>query len=82
MNAFEAAAASGQVSDLQAELETLFNDQNAIPQWRCHLDTGDVPARERCALSQPEAELSSRPHHQTRPGSRCSRNFLDSSATP
>ena len=29
MNAFEAAAASGRETDLQAELEALFNDQNA-----------------------------------------------------
>ena len=29
MNAFEAAAASGREADLQAELETLFNGQNA-----------------------------------------------------
>lgn len=29
MNAFEAAAASGREADLQVELETLFNDQNA-----------------------------------------------------
>jgi SAM-dependent methyltransferase len=31
MNAFEAAAANGREADLQAELETLFNDQNASP---------------------------------------------------
>jgi hypothetical protein len=28
MNAFEAAAANGREADLQAELETLFNEQN------------------------------------------------------
>jgi SAM-dependent methyltransferase len=31
MNAFEAAAANGREADLQAELETLFNSQNASP---------------------------------------------------
>ena len=31
MNAFEAAAANGREADLQAELEALFNDQNASP---------------------------------------------------
>ena len=31
MNAFEAAAASGRETELQTELETLFNDQNASP---------------------------------------------------
>jgi hypothetical protein len=29
MNAFEAAAANGREDELQAELETLFNSQNA-----------------------------------------------------
>jgi hypothetical protein len=29
MNAFEAATANGRETELQAELETLFNDQNA-----------------------------------------------------
>jgi hypothetical protein len=31
MNAFEAAAASGREADLQAELDALFNSQNASP---------------------------------------------------
>jgi len=31
MNAFEAAAADGREADLQAELEALFNSQNASP---------------------------------------------------
>ena len=31
MNAFEAAAANGREADLQAELEALFNSQNASP---------------------------------------------------
>jgi hypothetical protein len=31
MNAFEAAAAAGHKADLQAELETLFNEQNTSP---------------------------------------------------
>ena len=31
MNAFEAAAADGREADLQAELEALFNAQNASP---------------------------------------------------
>ena len=31
MNAFDAATADGREADLQAELETLFNSQNASP---------------------------------------------------
>jgi hypothetical protein len=31
MNAFEAAGANGREADLQAELEALFNGQNASP---------------------------------------------------
>lgn len=40
MNAFEAAAADGRDADLQAELEALFNDQNASPSE----DTTSIPA--------------------------------------
>jgi SAM-dependent methyltransferase len=40
MNAFEAAAADGREDDLQAELEALFNDQNASPSE----DTTSIPA--------------------------------------
>jgi SAM-dependent methyltransferase len=40
MNAFEAAAAAGRETDLQAELETLFNEQNTSPS----ADTTRIPA--------------------------------------
>jgi hypothetical protein len=40
MNAFEAAAASGREADLQTELETLFNAQNANPSE----DATSIPA--------------------------------------
>ena len=40
MNAFEAAAANGREAELQAELETLFNSQNASP----NKDTTSIPA--------------------------------------
>jgi SAM-dependent methyltransferase len=40
MNAFEAAATSGREDDLQTELETLFNDQNANPSG----DATSIPA--------------------------------------
>lgn len=40
MNAFEAAAAKGREADLQAELEALFNAQNASP----HDDATSIPA--------------------------------------
>jgi hypothetical protein len=40
MNAFEAAAANGREADLQAELEALFNSQNASP----NEDTTSIPA--------------------------------------
>ena len=40
MNAFEAAAADGREADLQAELETLFNSQNASPSE----DATSIPA--------------------------------------
>jgi SAM-dependent methyltransferase len=40
MNAFEAAAANGREAELQTELETLFNSQNASPSK----DTTSIPA--------------------------------------
>lgn len=40
MNAFEAAAANGREADLQAELDTLFNSQNASP----NEDATSIPA--------------------------------------
>jgi len=40
MNAFEAAAANGREADLQAELEGLFNAQNASPSK----DATSIPA--------------------------------------
>src|SRR5204863_9196692 len=40
MNAFEAAAANGREADLQAELEALFNAQNASPSG----DATSIPA--------------------------------------
>jgi hypothetical protein len=40
MNAFEAAAANGREADLQAELDTLFNGQNASPSE----DATSIPA--------------------------------------
>ena len=40
MNAFEAAAANGREADLQAELEALFNAQNAHPSE----DATSIPA--------------------------------------
>ena len=40
MNAFEAAAANGREADLQAELEDLFNTQNASPST----DATSIPA--------------------------------------
>ena len=40
MNAFEAAAADGREADLQAELEALFNSQNASPSE----DATSIPA--------------------------------------
>jgi len=40
MNAFEAAAANGREADLQAELEALFNAQNASPSK----DSTSIPA--------------------------------------
>ena len=40
MNAFEAAAANGREADLQAELDTLFNSQNASPSE----DATSIPA--------------------------------------
>ena len=40
MNAFEAAAANGREADLQAELDALFNDQNASPSE----DATSIPA--------------------------------------
>jgi hypothetical protein len=40
MNAFEAAAANGREDDLQAELEALFNSQNASPSE----DATSIPA--------------------------------------
>ena len=40
MNAFEAAAANGRETDLQAELDALFNDQNASPSE----DATSIPA--------------------------------------
>ena len=40
MNAFEAAAADGREADLHAELETLFNSQNATPSE----DATSIPA--------------------------------------
>src|SRR5204862_4827879 len=40
MNAFEAAAANGREADLQAELEALFNTQNASPSE----DATSIPA--------------------------------------
>jgi hypothetical protein len=40
MNAFEAAAADGREADLQAELEALFNSQNASPSE----DVTSIPA--------------------------------------
>src|SRR6266566_1602151 len=40
MNAFEAAAANGREADLQAELEALFNAQNASPSE----DATSIPA--------------------------------------
>ena len=45
MNAFEAAAANGREADLQAELEELFNEQNASPSKGCHFDSCHVPPR-------------------------------------
>ena len=50
MNAFEAAAADGREDDLQAELETLFNEQNTSDDG--HVDPGDVPAGDGRALAQ------------------------------
>jgi hypothetical protein len=40
MNAFEAAAANGREDDLQAELDDLFNSQNASPSE----DVTSIPA--------------------------------------
>ena len=40
MNAFEAAAANGREADLQAELDDLFNSQNASPSE----DATSIPA--------------------------------------
>ncbi len=40
MNAFEAAAAAGREADLQAELETLFNEQNTS----LSVDATSIPA--------------------------------------
>jgi hypothetical protein len=40
MNAFEAAAANGREADLQAELDALFNAQNASPNG----DATSIPA--------------------------------------
>jgi hypothetical protein len=40
MNAFEAAAANGRRGELQAELEALFNAQNASPRS----DATSIPA--------------------------------------
>jgi ubiquinone/menaquinone biosynthesis C-methylase UbiE len=40
MNAYEAASASGRADDLQGELETLFNEQNASPSQ----DATSIPA--------------------------------------
>ena len=44
MNAFEAAAADGREAELQAELEALFDDQNASDERGCDLHPGNVPA--------------------------------------
>jgi hypothetical protein len=44
MNAFEAAAADGREADLQAELDALFNSQNASPSK----DTTSIPATFLC----------------------------------
>ena len=49
MNAFEAAAANGREADLQAELETLFNEQNTSDER--HVDPGDLPAGDGQAVS-------------------------------
>ena len=51
MNAFEAAAANGREDDLQAELEALFNAQNASPNQDATSIPGDIPARDGQGLS-------------------------------
>jgi hypothetical protein len=43
MNAFEAAEKNGRASDLQKELEDLFNSQN-----KCYFHSCNVLARYRC----------------------------------
>ena len=45
MNAFEAAAENGREAELQAELETSSTPEHER-QGGCHLDSGDVPARD------------------------------------
>ena len=50
MNAYAAAAAAGREADLQAELEALFNEQNASTEPGATSHPGHVPARDRCGL--------------------------------
>ena len=47
MNAFEAAEKSGRADDLQKELEALFEQPKQEPKQECHLDPGNLPARDR-----------------------------------
>ena len=51
MNAFAAAEQNGKAAELQQELEALFERQNQEQGHRRHVDSGDVPARDRHPVS-------------------------------
>ena len=52
MNAFDAAETNGRTAELEAELDALFDAQNDDRDAGRHLDPGNVPPRDGCALKR------------------------------